>query len=92
MSINKELLESYKTSLPSKLDTIQKLSSTLQEALDQLRFVVHKLAGSSGTYGYMEASQLCKKMESKLLAHSADLNLTLFQNELKKRLENSDQK
>ena len=77
--IPKEILEQYKKSIPAKLEEIEGLILEAKASSEALRFAVHKLAGSSGTYGYHEASDLCKTLET-------NLNLDAFLVELKKRL------
>jgi HPt (histidine-containing phosphotransfer) domain-containing protein len=63
-----DIFLAYKQTIPSKLAAIKEaiaLFEAKQEAttLDPLRRLIHKLAGSSGTYGYAEASALCKQMD-----------------------------
>ncbi|MBU6382787.1 MAG: Hpt domain-containing protein [Verrucomicrobia bacterium] len=87
--IPEELMEEYRRSIPERLQEIERViqdvnaDPTSQEKLAALRFAVHKLAGNSGTFGYMEASQLCRDLEQKILQKAA-LDLGLFYQQLKK--------
>lgn len=65
------LLLDYQNSIFYKLSKIKALFHLYQEKkeiqlLENLTKAVHKLAGSSGTYGFTKVSDLSKKMESKL--------------------------
>ena len=66
-----ELLKAYRSSIPEKLAQLKQLilavkRQTGKDELGALRFAVHKLAGNSGVYGYMEVSKLCKQIEAEL--------------------------
>ena len=66
-----ELLALYRKSIPGKVADLKNLIDDLQkkrgkEEMEKLRFAVHKLAGNSGTYGFMEVSRLCREAEEKL--------------------------
>ena len=70
--IPKELLEEYRKTIPQKLQNIKELinqfkAKSTHQALEALRFSVHKLAGSAGTYGFAKVSQICKKWELDIL-------------------------
>ncbi len=89
-SIPPMLLNEYKKSIPQKLKAIQNLieqakQNPLSETLDSLCFAVHKLAGSAGTYGYSEASQLCKELAQKIM-NKDKLDLDTFFLNLKKAM------
>lgn len=62
----------YQKTIPGKLDRLKRLIQTLKdnqslENLKQLQMEVHKIAGNSGTYGFMNASDLCKALDQDLL-------------------------
>jgi hypothetical protein len=65
------LVTDYRKTIPEKVDSIAylihdvKLLKTL-ESLQALRQAVHKLAGNSGTYGFMKVSLACKDLEADL--------------------------
>lgn len=66
------LLGEYRKKLPAKLKLLSELVEKLKEkyeldTLDQFRREVHKIAGSAGTYGFTEASELCQKLEADLI-------------------------
>ncbi len=70
--IPEEILNEYRKTIPEKLATLQNLISLVVEEasedhLKNLRFAVHKLAGSSGMYGYMQVSNICKKFEQEVI-------------------------
>lgn len=63
----------YKQSIPHKLalltHTLHALHQAItQEQLQELRMLVHKMAGSAGTFGYPEASTLCSACDQRLQA------------------------
>lgn len=65
------LLKTYQDSIPQKLEEIDHLIKKMQSSFDlqtlkELKFLVHKLAGSAGTYGYTEVSDICKELENDL--------------------------
>ncbi len=66
-----ELNSSYTKTIPEKIASMEQVIIELHdgftlETLVQLRLLVHKLAGSAGTYGYLQASVLCQKWDKKL--------------------------
>lgn len=86
-----KLLEDYRKAIPDKLDALQRLilaaqKSPAKEALEALRFAVHKLAGNASTYGFAAVSVICKKTELEIVEAINHLppdpkwlaNLTLF--------------
>ena len=83
-----ELMQAYRQSIPSKLSLINSLICEVQkngdlESLKALRFAIHKLAGSAGSYGYPEVSALCKELEKELILKIDDFSLgSLNQNYL----------
>lgn len=67
----KKLVEEYKKTIPEKIQTMKGALAKLKtnynkEDLTALRFVVHKTAGSAGTYGYQKVTDLCKTWDAKL--------------------------
>ena len=70
-NLNK-LLEDYSKAIPEKVTLLEQLidlvtHSPSRENLKNLTNAVHKLAGNSGLYGYLEVSALCKEFEKELL-------------------------
>lgn len=71
-TIPASLLKAYRASIPHKLDTLAALVRQSQSPVDvksfeDLRMAVHKLAGSAGTYGFTEVSEICKTWEQFLI-------------------------
>ena len=65
------LKEHYYKSIYDKLEKLEKLILLVQKSpaisnLQALKEEVHKLAGSSGSYGFPTVSDLCKKLEQAL--------------------------
>lgn len=104
---NEDLLVSqYRETFPAKLMLIREHIDLLKkegslDALDLLRRDVHKLAGSSGTYGFTTASNLCKSKDLELQEKLKNFNLSglspewfsnldQFYKELEKTLEKPD--
>jgi HPt (histidine-containing phosphotransfer) domain-containing protein len=68
------LAKEYKAEMPAKFKAMSDLIISLQnketeEALTALQFLVHKLAGNAGTFGYMEVSDLCKPLDQEIRQH-----------------------
>lgn len=82
--------ERYQASLPEKAELITSqidaLSNSTKDAFSEAHSVLHKLAGSSGMYGYSDIALICRSaMES---AQNQDLSSLLQQlSELKELLE-----
>ena len=56
----------YRASIAGKVKVLEDLTAELKSKLDKetikkLHHELHKLAGSAGTYGYNDASDICKK-------------------------------
>lgn len=69
----RELQEAYRKGLPDKLKQIRMKLDALQkekskELLTDLRFLVHKMAGSAGSFGYSAVSNICKTWEAQIVA------------------------
>lgn len=67
-----KIIEEYRQAIPGKLETMQNLINemhgTIQEdKLKELRFIVHKLAGNAGIYGYPQVSVVCKQFDDLLI-------------------------
>lgn len=67
-----ELKEKYRKSIFDKLERLEKMILAVQkepslEHLRALRGEVHKIAGSSGSYGYLSVSEICKTLEIDLI-------------------------
>ena len=68
----KLLKEEYCKTFPMKLERIRSLIDSLKknwtkDNLDPLRFDIHKLAGSAGTYGYDKISEMSKVIEEYII-------------------------
>jgi len=67
----KKLQQEYVKTIPEKIVAIEESVAALcinpsQETLASLKHLVHKLAGSAGSFGFAEASTLCKSWDQKL--------------------------
>lgn len=70
--------KSYVDTIPEKLNIILQLIDELNdhvnaETLKNLRLQIHKMAGSSGTYGFEQVSSYCKKFENELILKLEEL-------------------
>jgi DNA-binding response OmpR family regulator len=69
LAVKFEILKSkYDQTICDKIDLLTKLIKAAQETPDQqsipaLKDAVHKIAGSAGSYGYVDVSTLCKELE-----------------------------
>lgn len=74
--------ERYKSSLPEKAELIAEqidlISSSKAGSLDECHGVLHKLAGSSGMYGYEDIALLCRSA----MARVQDMDTIQLLNEL----------
>jgi chemotaxis protein histidine kinase CheA len=65
-----ELVKSYLQRLPGKLESIQRVASSLHAAADtrkvlhELRTLVHRLSGSAGTYGCPDVGKAARDYEN----------------------------
>lgn len=62
----------YQKTIPDKVERLEKMILDVQKnaGIDHLQILkneVHKIAGSAGSYGYMEVSELCKHLEEELI-------------------------
>ena len=62
------LQKDYQATISKKLSDLSDLIEAVRKApsletLTALRFIVHKLAGNAGVFGYIEVSQMCKQFE-----------------------------
>jgi UDP-N-acetyl-D-glucosamine dehydrogenase len=67
-----QLKEEYEKKIPEKLGNLATQVEIVngektEENIKDLRFMVHKLAGSAGTYGYPQVSVCCKEFEKEIL-------------------------
>lgn len=67
-----DLKEKYRKSIFDKLERLEKMILAVQKEpsllhLQTLRGEVHKIAGSSGSYGYLSVSEICKTLETDLI-------------------------
>ncbi|MEX1013040.1 MAG: response regulator [Waddliaceae bacterium] len=68
----KELREKYNQTIPEKLEQLTHLIEKIKEDpskgnLEALKNLVHKIAGSAGSYGYMDVTTACRKLEYVLI-------------------------
>ena len=66
-----QLKEAYRKSLPEKFEAIRQLIKKLRqnvavETIKELRFYIHKMAGSAGIYGYPNVSDICRTWDQNL--------------------------
>lgn len=66
-----KIKEEYLQSIPEKLHSIEQLINGLKaspslESVTSLRNIIHKIAGNAGSFGFPEASILCKEWDRKL--------------------------
>lgn len=71
----KKLQEMYLSKLPEKLEAIRLAIEAVRkqqsmETIKALQFLIHKMAGNAGTFGYAEVSRLCKEWDLKLAQES----------------------
>lgn len=67
-----EIKDEYRKSIYSKIERLEEFILNVQKksdvsSLQELKVEVHKLAGSSGSYGYPKVSEICKIMEIELI-------------------------
>lgn len=66
-----QIKKTFIDSLPGVLDQMSSLiqglnSNIAQDKFSELRNHIHKLAGTAGTFGFNEATNLCKEWDAKL--------------------------
>ncbi|CUI16355.1 Conserved hypothetical protein [Candidatus Protochlamydia naegleriophila] len=66
-----EITERYQRSISDKLERLEKMILAIQKAptsehMQAFKMEIHKIAGSSGSYGYPRVGELCKEMEKNL--------------------------
>lgn len=71
MPIYEKLRREYQDSIPLKIDKIQSIIEHFQtsdslETLNELKFEIHKIAGSAGSFGYPLVSNICKEFEKEI--------------------------
>ncbi len=71
-SVLQKLRETYQKTIPEKLENLTSLITSLHQnpdkaTLTELRGVVHKIAGSAGTYGFLGVSEICRDMEKSIV-------------------------
>ncbi|HLB52291.1 MAG TPA: response regulator [Chlamydiales bacterium] len=69
--IPEKLLTTYRASIPKKLALLEELIKDYKERrgieeLNALYFALHKLAGSSGVYGFLNVSKICVETKAKI--------------------------
>lgn len=67
-----EAKRNYQKTIVDKIERLERMIRMVQKNPDHknilsLRKEIHRLAGSSGSYGYPQVSQLCKKLEQDLM-------------------------
>jgi len=68
-ALPKELLQGYIASILDKIYLLEEMITKYngsKEECEPLKKFIHKLAGNSGSYGYLKVSQLCKQMENSI--------------------------
>lgn len=79
------LKERYKASLPEKVALIREqieqvyASSATADSIEEANQVLHKLAGSSGMYGYDDINVLCRAAMASLGSKNADESVDVLQ-------------
>lgn len=68
----KKFTEEYKLTIPEKLTALRQILDEMRqkitlENMKALRFNIHKIAGSAGTYGFASVSKLCREFELDLM-------------------------
>lgn len=68
----KKFTEEYKLTIPEKITNLRRILDDMHnkitpENLQELRFHIHKIAGSAGTYGFPAVSKFCRDFEFDLL-------------------------
>ncbi len=86
MDFEHPILAEYRKSLPLKLELLaQQLKEVKKElslsSLDAFQRELHKMAGSSGIYGYTTASDLCKQLSNDLLEKIKNFHPDIFSDE-----------
>lgn len=66
-----KLLKEYQKTIPERLTALRNAIRALREEknqkkVEEARFLVHKMAGNAGTFGYKKVSELCKTWDQKL--------------------------
>jgi chemotaxis protein histidine kinase CheA len=79
MEEEKKFQAEYLKTVPEKMQDLKELIQKLEqniglETLNSFRLKVHKIAGSAGTFGFMNASILSKAFEQEILANIALFN------------------
>ncbi len=74
-----EAWANYQKTIFDKIERLERMIQLVQKNPDQknfqnLRTEIHKLAGSSGSYGYSKVSSLCKSLEQDLINRIEQLN------------------
>ena len=79
------LKERYKASLPEKVELIREqielvyAASASDESIEEASQVLHKLAGSSGMYGYDDINVLCRAAMSSLGSKNTEESVDILQ-------------
>lgn len=92
MEAEHPLVTEYRSTIPDKIAHIEALISELKNKVTQdtvaaLRMAVHKLAGSSGTYGFDRCSQICRELDADLKVKLESFSSDVFNPEYVKMLE-----
>lgn len=72
LDLPKDLQDKYRSTVPEKILQLKKLIIALRKEitkphLESLHFLIHKLAGNAGLYGYQNVSDICQKWDKTLL-------------------------
>ncbi len=87
----------YEKNIPEKIKQVEELISSLQkemkeETLHSLQALVHKTAGTAGSFGYMSVTNLCREWDQKLKEAKENLSQGKDLSSLPKELEGFLQK
>lgn len=64
----KDLQAEYRSTIPEKMKCLKELLETVHSKMDatslkNLKYELHKIAGSAGVYGFGSAGKLCKEFD-----------------------------
>jgi HPt (histidine-containing phosphotransfer) domain-containing protein len=72
-AVLKKFTEEYKLTIPEKIATLRQILDDMKQKITvdnmkALRFNIHKIAGSAGTYGFGTVSKLCREFEFEIIS------------------------
>ena len=82
-----ELQAEYLKTLPEKISEMERLIAAFvnqpeEKSKEELKRAVHKLAGSAGSFGFMQVTEMCRAMEQELGAVSDFANIDPWKEKL----------